>query len=88
MSVTYNKHSLHKFLENNAVDFPGKRGSSMPKKILTRPMADLFSDYKKKNTESRCLSLNLKEDAPHTLSFRHLENFCNAFVKNALMLCF
>ncbi|RUS75870.1 hypothetical protein EGW08_016359 [Elysia chlorotica] len=37
---------VERFFENAGIDYPGKSGSSVPKKVLTKTMADLLSDFK------------------------------------------
>ena len=88
-STTFNKHSLHNFLENNSIDFPGKKGSSMPKKVLTRSMADLFSDFKKKNPEVKMSFSTFKRRRPPHIVLSSSRKFLQCLCEkctNAMLL--
>lgn len=56
--------SVEHFLEKNSVDFPGLRGSSVQKKVLTKSMVELLQDFKKAHPAAKMSLTTFKRRRP------------------------
>jgi len=54
-------------MEDMAIDFPGQRGASKNQKVLTKPLIDLFSDFKKLNLANKMPFTTFKRRRPNNI---------------------
>lgn len=84
-----NPKFVERFLEKNSIDFPGQKGSSKPKKVLTKTMATLFLEFKQENPQSRLSLTTFKRRRPENIllstSRKFLQCLCERCV-NAMLI--
>ncbi|XP_035824226.1 uncharacterized protein LOC118477139 [Aplysia californica] len=63
------------FLERNAIDFPGKKGSVDQKKVLTKSMVVLFKELKKTHPNVKISFATFKRRRPQSISLSSSRKF-------------
>lgn len=62
-----NSFCVERFFNKMAVDFPGQRGSSAPKKVLTKKVEDLYNDFKKAHSDVKISLSTFKRRRPNNI---------------------
>ena len=67
---TVSSFGVLQFLERNSIDFPGKRGASIQRKVLTQPMWVLYKEFKKAHPNVKLSFATFKRRRPqHIVTF-------------------
>ena len=72
------RHSfaVENFLEHAAVDYPGQKGSTAPKKVLTKTMEVLLRDFKCSHPNVKMSLTTFKRRRPRHILLSSSRKFC------------